>query len=231
MDDKFHSSEPVKRIPRDIRMAACGLFGVAGTWSADHLKDGFVPEFMLDDWGATVEQAEALVAVKLWRKVRDGYRFTEWAPWQPTRAEVESNRKAERDRKAEYRRRRQESTGSGPGGVPPGQVRDSGVPRPDPTRPDHKTPTESGAAKRGTRLPDGWTPSESLLAAAREYAPSVNLESETANFCDWWRAKAGSGGVKLDWDATWRTWMRRSHDRNVERGWRPADDRPDWMLR
>lgn len=136
MDDKFHSSEPVKRMPRSVRAGAVGLFALAGTWSADNLKDGYVPEFMVDELGCTTEQAEALVEVKLWRKVRGGYRFREWAPWQPTRAEVEANRKAERDRKAEYRARKAGNTGKDPAVVPPGQTRDSGHPRPVPSRPD-----------------------------------------------------------------------------------------------
>ena len=29
-------------------------------------------------------------------------------------------------------------------------------------------------------------------------------------FLDYWRAKAGAGGVKRDWAATWRNWIRRS---------------------
>ena len=142
MDDKFHSSEPVRRIPREIRMAACGLFAVAGTWSADHLKDGLVPDFMLEEWGATIEQAQALVKVGLWRKARNGYRFREWSPWQPTRAEIELNRAQERDRKKAYRASKQQNTGVGPEGVPVGQIRIPGHPdptRPDPTRPDHTT--------------------------------------------------------------------------------------------
>lgn len=28
-------------------------------------------------------------------------------------------------------------------------------------------------------------------------------------FRDYWRAKAGKEGVKLDWEATWRNWVRR----------------------
>jgi hypothetical protein len=136
LDDKFHSSEPVRRIPREIRMAACGLFAVAGTWSADHLKDGFVPAFMLDDWGASVELADALVKVGLWRKARNGYRFREWSPWQPTRAEIELNRAQERDRKKAYRASRQQNTGDSPGSVPVGQIRIPDTPsRPVPSRP------------------------------------------------------------------------------------------------
>ena len=31
---------------------------------------------------------------------------------------------------------------------------------------------------------------------------------ESRKFADYWAAKAGAGGVKLDWQATWRNWVR-----------------------
>jgi len=149
VDDKFHTSEPVKRIPRSERMGAIGLWTLAGSWSADHLKDGYVPAFMIEELGGTTRQADALVTVKLWRKVRDGYRFTEWEEWQPTREQVETNRRAERDRKAEYRRRKAEESGAHPSDVPPGHDAESGSPRPVPTRPDLKDddPTSGGNSR------------------------------------------------------------------------------------
>jgi uncharacterized protein YdaU (DUF1376 family) len=61
---------------------------------------------------------------------------------------------------------------------------------------------------RGTRLPIDWQPD----AAAKAYALSlgVPLEVETEKFRDYWHARAGPGGVKVDWSATWRTWCRNS---------------------
>lgn len=78
---------------------------------------------------------------------------------------------------------------------------------------------EGVPAGRGSRLPADWKPSEILVQWAAAKAPSVNVEVESENFADYWKAAAGAKGVKLDWDATWRTWMRRTHERNVERGW------------
>jgi hypothetical protein len=94
---------------------------------------------------------------------------------------------------------------------------------------EDKAPT-----KRGTRLPADWKPTTILLEWAATKAPSVNLETETENFADYWKAKAGAGGVKTDWDATWRTWMRRTHERNVDRGWMPqveVEPGQEWMRR
>lgn len=78
------------------------------------------------------------------------------------------------------------------------------------------------SSAKGTRLSPDWVPSQQSLKEGLIKAPSVNLLVETENFVDYWVARPGAGGLKLDWDRTWRTWMRRAHERNVERGWRPA---------
>lgn len=66
---------------------------------------------------------------------------------------------------------------------------------------------------RGARLPDGWVPSEILIGWAKSKLPHLSgatLTAETEAFTDWARAAPGQRGVKLDWDATWRNWMRRA---------------------
>lgn len=45
----------------------------------------------------------------------------------------------------------------------------------------------------------------------REERPDINLESELNVFRDYWIAQPGQKGVKRDWDATWRNWVRRSN--------------------
>lgn len=66
--------------------------------------------------------------------------------------------------------------------------------------------------ERGTRfalaqLPDEW----------RNYCqterPDLNPDSVFADFGDYWKSLAGSKGVKLDWFATWRGWVRRQVSR------------------
>ena len=61
---------------------------------------------------------------------------------------------------------------------------------------------------RGTRLaleslPDDW---RQFCEAER---PGLDPERTWAIFQDHWRGKAGQAGVKLDWLATWRNWVRR----------------------
>lgn len=67
---------------------------------------------------------------------------------------------------------------------------------------------QTAGAARGSRLPKDWTPSDEGKAYATEQGVDWKIESE--NFRDYWIAQAGQRGVKLDWDATWRTWTRRA---------------------
>jgi len=55
---------------------------------------------------------------------------------------------------------------------------------------------------RGSRLPPDWMPKEHL---------DEKLELE--KFRDYWIAQPGQKGVKTDWDATWRNWVRRAAER------------------
>jgi hypothetical protein len=60
-----------------------------------------------------------------------------------------------------------------------------------------------------------WFIGENLQAAI------PNPRAEHENFCDYWRAKAGSDARKLDWPATWRRWMRTAASRSASNGYRP----------
>jgi hypothetical protein len=65
-------------------------------------------------------------------------------------------------------------------------------------------------------LPDDWEPSEALLAWVRANCSGLR-RSENDKFKDYWRAKPGREGVKIDWDATWRNWMRTAWERQQDR--------------
>lgn len=65
------------------------------------------------------------------------------------------------------------------------------------------------AGKRGTRLPDDFTVTEDMVDWARRETPNVGAKA-TDEFVDYWRAAPGQKGVKLDWVATWRNWMRKA---------------------
>lgn len=62
--------------------------------------------------------------------------------------------------------------------------------------------------KRGSRLSPDWTPPDGLMAWAAIERSDLDLRVETERFRDYWTAKPGKDGVKLDWDATFRNWIR-----------------------
>ena len=68
--------------------------------------------------------------------------------------------------------------------------------------------------KKGTRLPGDWQPGSEHI----DYAISRGFKAHEArrigeDFRDYWASKPGASGVKLDWLATWRTWVRKEADR------------------
>jgi len=76
---------------------------------------------------------------------------------------------------------------------------------------NHQEPEEQKQqrdSKRGSRLPDGWSPSDAVREWARSEFPAVNLDVVLAEFADYWRSVPGQRGTKLDWDATFRNRVR-----------------------
>ncbi len=75
---------------------------------------------------------------------------------------------------------------------------------------------------KGTRLPEGWQPDPTdTLKLSREF-PGFNLAAELDNFRDYWTAKAGAAATKMDWNATYRIWMRKAGKAPRARGEAPA---------
>lgn len=75
--------------------------------------------------------------------------------------------------------------------------------------------------KRGSRLPEGWFPNESAVAAVRRRFPAVTQEwlaAEHEKFQDHWAAASGRTARKVDWNAAWRNWMRRALERDPSGG-------------
>jgi len=61
---------------------------------------------------------------------------------------------------------------------------------------------------RGSRLSADWELPKDWEDWAKQERPDLNLQSVGEQFRDYWSAKAGSGSTKLDWQATWRNWVR-----------------------
>lgn len=85
--------------------------------------------------------------------------------------------------------------------------------RPDADADADKTPTNVGVGKtskaKGSRLPIDWKPDDAdLTFALSQNMNHEEIKDEADKFRDFWCAKPGAGGVKLDWSATWRNWCR-----------------------
>lgn len=72
---------------------------------------------------------------------------------------------------------------------------------------DRASKVRTSSAKRATRLPDDFTPTEQHVALANQLG--VDLRREWPKFRDYWQ---GEGKPKADWNATLRTWIRKASE-------------------
>ncbi len=81
-----------------------------------------------------------------------------------------------------------------------------------PSVPQEDKRPDSGTPRRGTRLPNDWVlPGEWGRWAIQETGlPRERILLEAATFADYWQALPGAKAVKLDWEKTWRNWIRRA---------------------
>jgi hypothetical protein len=135
------------------------LWTLAGAWSAKHLTDGYIPEYVVEELSFTAKVASHLVTCGLWEVAEDGWRFKGWAKYQPTKEQVLERRHAEVDRKRKYRESRRsrdevsqrDTSGTGTGQTV-GHQRVSDYP--DPTRPDPSRPQVNTSSSEPTARPD-----------------------------------------------------------------------------
>ncbi|HEY8590213.1 MAG TPA: hypothetical protein VIL55_11740 [Naasia sp.] len=75
---------------------------------------------------------------------------------------------------------------------------------------------------RGARLDPAWRPSPAVREQLAAECPTVDLVAEFRKFTDYWTAIPGAKGRKLDWDATFRNWIRRAAENAPAASRRPA---------
>jgi hypothetical protein len=112
VDDGLHAHRKVARAGID----AMGLWVVAGSWCADQLTDGFIPDYMARKLDPDFEvHAASLVAAKLWvpggKDDETGWWFHQWSEEgrQPTAESVNAKRDDARERMAKLRADRAEA--------------------------------------------------------------------------------------------------------------------------
>ena len=93
------------------------------------------------------------------------------------------------------------------------------IPEPEPELDIKEDTNVSSKKKRGTRLSEDWfLPVDWGEWAVSEGWDKDAIRRQADSFKDYWISKPGQGGVKLDWKATWRNWMRNSKDRKHGNG-------------
>lgn len=220
--------------PKSIGLsdAAVALWTRAGSYSAAKLTDGFIAEHVLVLLSrAPTEAAEELVARGLWKRTKGGYRFHQWEErGNLTKERVENERRSDRQRKRRARQLEGQNTNV--------QV-SAGIVQPESAPESNVTPlgirglsvslsesvSESSsplppkgakiprATTKATRIPDPWIIDEAMKewAIERGMNPQWVLRQDE-RFVNYWQAKPGIGGQKVDWRATWRNWLLKAQD-------------------
>jgi uncharacterized protein YdaU (DUF1376 family) len=86
-------------------------------------------------------------------------------------------------------------------------------PEPEPKKEDTSV---SLRKKRGERLAEDWfLPMDWGQWAVTEGWTSEQVKAEAEKFKDYWISKPGAAAVKLDWQATWRNWIRNSNGKST----------------
>lgn len=71
------------------------------------------------------------------------------------------------------------------------------------------SPAKVKPSASGSRLPADWKPTPADVDYCKTERPDLLPSKVATNFYDYWIAVPGAKGRKLDWSATWRTWVRK----------------------
>ena len=107
VDDHLYSHPKWIALPKGAR----ALWTSAGSWSAGQLLDGYVPTGALPILDGTRREAAALVNVGLWVETEGGWRFHDWADFQPLKEAVVQRRTRDADRLRKWREQRDAARG------------------------------------------------------------------------------------------------------------------------
>lgn len=91
-------------------------------------------------------------------------------------------------------------------------------PKPNHTEPEpeEKKKTTSSSKSRATRLPSEWVlPKAWGEWAVAEGMTEARVRHEANQFRDYWLGVGGAKARKVDWQATWRKWVRTAMDREA----------------
>lgn len=90
---------------------------------------------------------------------------------------------------------------------------------PEPEPEPELEPKKARSTASGSRLPDDWKPNAADVEYCKTERPDLLPSKVAQNFYDYWISIPGAKGRKLNWSATWRTWVRKE---DVKTAGRPA---------
>ena len=156
-------------------------------------------------WARSVEEVTAVkfVLSKFFELVDGRYVQTR------IQEEIDSyHKKAETNRAVALDREARRRTNRAPVVDKTSPLRDESPPNHKPLTTNQEPPTS--VKPRASRLATNWVLPDDWAAWAKEARPDLNIQDVADRFKDFWVAKAGKDGAKLDWLATWRNWVRNS---------------------
>lgn len=163
VDDSFYDHPKVTALD-DGPCAdhALALWLRSGVWCAKQLKDGFISDAQVRKFSGKKKAAEELVRVRLWERVEGGFKFRNWAEYQPTRDQVEAKREKTRNKVTEWR-------SNHPRNQVTGEVTNQPCnPAPVPSRPVPSLPDQRESERARARDLDEF---ERLFVTPHETAP------------------------------------------------------------
>lgn len=209
VDDTL-SSHPKSRA---AGLPAMGLWALAGSYAAQYLTEGFVPEWYVLSWAQGKKHAASLVSAGLWVVVDGGWQFHQWDERQPSKEHVEAERMKTRERVAKWRANKPVVvTEPVSNGASNGVTNGVSTPSPALPSPTHKKETAE-PRKRGMRIPDGWKPTPGDVQWQRDHGiPDALARREFEKFGNYWRAKSADA-ARSDWSLVWHNWLLTAQER------------------
>jgi len=239
LDDGFFNHRKIVGLSKDAKM----LYLAGLCYSGASLTDGLIPKAALHILGAqtgtrsTGRLATELVAAGLWIERGDDFEVHGYLEYNTRADVVRGKREAARERMQRNRSQNVRANKSRSSR----EVREPETEIETETETDPVVPTgEGGDASSGERASDPPPPPEppesrGLVPLPVDFAVTPEMakwaenhgisgemtQYETEKFRDYWAAK---GEQAVDWQAKWRTWIRRELDERTQ--WHPVQPLP-----
>lgn len=155
IDDGWWSHPKTLALTND----AVSLWTRSGSWSCQHLTDGFIPDAAMKVLGGTTKVANELVKVGYWDRVDGGWLFHDWADYQERSEVVKKRRDDARERMRTVRTNKTRTKTEPNEKFADGSQEVRSTPtRPDPTRPITNVSEIRSGVLTGEIAPPGRCP-------------------------------------------------------------------------